>query len=161
MDNEVVFFCKDGFIEGKCVDFDFYLVVDWQGVVWFVWFKLVYCYIVYQLDDYYLFYGYGGCFGVNQVLFFIGCNLSCVLLIVSFDMGLIFDCSVLLFGISYIQMLELRLYYLYVLYCNQDNFLLFDMGLLSFDYWQLFLLNQFFGVDCQMNVNNFIGVIIM
>ena len=63
----------------------------------------------------------------------------------SLDSGLVFDRSVSLFGHSYTQTLEPRLYYLYVPYRNQDNLPLFDTTLASFDYWQLFTTNRFSG----------------
>jgi len=78
---------------------------------------------------------------------------------VSLDSGLVFDRSTSLFGTSYTQTLEPRLYYLYVPYRNQDNLPLFNTSLMSFDYWQLFSPNQFSGADRQMNANNLTGAI--
>ena len=159
MDNEAVAFRKDGFVEGKRADLYPYLAADWQGAAWFVRPKLAYRYTAYQLDDYYSLYGFGGRLGANQVSPFTERSPSRALPIASLDTGLIFDRSTSLFGTSYTQTLEPRLYYLYVPYRNQDNLPLFDTRLLSFDYWQLFSPNQFSGADRQMNANNLTGAI--
>ncbi|MGN6382928.1 MAG: LPS-assembly protein LptD [Dyella sp.] len=159
MGNEAVSFRKDGFIEGKRADLYPYLAADWQGAAWFVRPKLAYRYTAYQLDDYYSLYGYGGRLGANQASPFTERNPSRALPIASVDTGLIFDRTASLFGTSYTQTLEPRLYYLYVPYRNQDNLPLFDTQQLSFDYWQLFSPNQFSGADRQMNANNLTGAI--
>src|SRR3546814_10836630 len=54
----------------------------------------------------------------------------------------VFDRNTSLFGTSYTQTLEPRLYYLYVPYRNQDNLPLFDTRVMAFDYWQLFSPNR-------------------
>lgn len=159
MNNEAVAFRKDGLVEGKRADLYPYLAADWQGAAWFVRPKLAYRYTAYQLDDYYSLYGYGGRLGVGQVSPFTERNPKRALPIASLDTGLIFDRSASLFGNSYTQTLEPRLYYLYVPYRNQDNLPLFDTRLLSFDYWQLFSPNQYSGADRQMDANNLTGAL--
>ncbi len=159
MENEAVAFRKDSFVEGKRADLYPYLAANWQGAAWFVRPKLAYRYTAYQLDDYYSLYGYGGRLGTNQVSPFTERSPSRALPIASLDTGLIFDRSASLFGNSYTQTLEPRLYYLYVPYRNQDNLPLFDARLLSFDYWQLFSPNQYSGADRQMNANNLTGAL--
>jgi LPS-assembly protein len=74
--------------------------------------------------------------------------------VVSLDSGLVFDRAASLFGSSYTQTLEPRLYYLYVPYRNQDNLPLFNTNAMTFDYWQLFSPNRFSGADRQMDANN-------
>ena len=157
--NEAVDFRKDGFVEGKRADLQPYLAADFQGAAWFVRPKLAYRYTAYQLDDYYSEYGYYGRLGAGQTSPFDQRSPSRGLPIASLDTGLIFDRSTSLFGTSYTQTLEPRLYYLYVPYRNQDNLPLFDTQLMSFDYWQLFSPNQYSGADRQMNANNLTGAI--
>lgn len=159
MDNEAVAFRKNDVVEGKRADLYPYLAADWQGAAWFVRPRLAYRYTAYQLDDYYSLYGYGGRLAANQVSPFTERNPSRALPIASLDTGLIFDRSASLFGNSYTQTLEPRLYYLYVPYRNQNNLPLFDTRLLSFDYWQLFSPNQYSGADRQMNANNLTGAL--
>lgn len=74
--------------------------------------------------------------------------------IASVDAGLFFDRSVSLFGHSYTQTLEPRLYYVHVPYRNQDNFPIFDTQEPTFDFGQLFRTNRFVGADRQMDANN-------
>ncbi len=159
MDNEAVAFRKNGFVEGKRADLYPYLAADWQGAAWFVRPRLAYRYTAYQLDDYYSLYGYGGRLAAGQVSPFTERSPSRALPIASLDTGLIFDRSASLFGNSYTQTLEPRLYYLYAPYRNQDNLPLFDTQLMSFDYWQLFSPNQYSGADRQMNANNLTGAL--
>ncbi|HEV7776768.1 MAG TPA: LPS assembly protein LptD, partial [Luteibacter sp.] len=148
MDNEAVAFRKtDPVPEGRQVDgnrLDLYpyLSADFQGASWFVRPKLAYRYTGYELVDDYQSFG------------FKDRTPSRSLPIASIDSGLIFDRMTSLFGTSYTQTLEPRLYYLYVPYRNQDNLPLFDTSLMSFDFWQLFSPNQFSGADRQMNANN-------
>ncbi|HEX5306240.1 MAG TPA: LPS assembly protein LptD [Dyella sp.] len=159
MDNEAVAFRKDGFVEGKRADLYPYLAADWQGAAWFVRPKLAYRYTAYQLDDYYALYGYSGRLRANQTSPFTDRSPTRSLPIVSLDTGLIFDRSASLFGKSYTQTLEPRLYYLYVPYRDQNNLPVFDTRLLNFDYWQLFSPNQFSGADRQMSANNLTGAV--
>jgi LPS-assembly protein len=148
MDNEAVAFRKtdpvpDGNqVDGNRLDLYPYLSADFQGAAWFVRPKLAYRYTGYELDDDYKSFG------------FKDRTPSRSLPIVSIDSGLIFDRITNLFGTSYTQTLEPRLYYLYVPYRNQTNQPLFDTSLMSFDFWQLFSPNQFSGADRQMNANN-------
>ncbi|HEV2620521.1 MAG TPA: LPS assembly protein LptD [Frateuria sp.] len=151
---EAVAFRKDDVIEGKRLDLYPYLAADFQGAAWFVRPKLAYRYTAYQLDGNYQRYGYAGLLGGTDVSPFDRRSPSRTLPIASLDTGLIFDRSTSLFGTSYTQTLEPRLYYLYVPYRNQNDLPLFDTTRMSFDYWQLFSPNQFSGADRQMNANN-------
>lgn len=151
---EAVAFRKDDVIEGQRADLYPYLAADFQGAAWFVRPKLAYRYTAYQLDGNYARYGYYGLLGNGQSSPFEQRSPSRALPIASIDSGLIFDRQTSLFGNTYTQTLEPRLYYLYVPYRNQNELPLFDTTRMSFDYWQLFSPNQFSGADRQMNANN-------
>lgn len=154
MDTQAVAFRKPGFVEGQREDIYPYLTADFGSSAWFVRPKLAYRYTAYQLSGGYQGYGYGGPLAAGATGPFDQKSPSRALPIVSLDSGLVFDRSTSLFGSSYTQTLEPRLYYLYVPYRNQDNLPVFDTRLMSFDYWQLFSPNQFSGADRQMDANN-------
>nr|WP_211200224.1 LPS assembly protein LptD [Rhodanobacter sp. B2A1Ga4] len=154
MDSSAVAFRKNGFIEGQREDLYPYLAADFGSSAWFVRPRLAYRYTAYQLDSSYQNYGYGGLLGSGATTPFDQKSPSRSLPIISLDSGLVFDRSTTLFGDSYTQTLEPRLYYLYVPYRNQNNLPLFDTNAMSFDYWQLFSTNQFSGADRQMDANN-------
>ncbi|WP_049621256.1 LPS-assembly protein LptD [Frateuria defendens] len=154
MDDEAVAFKKDNVVEGKRLDLEPYLAADFRGASWFVRPKLAYRYTAYQLDGGYDQYGYYGRLGGSDTTPFNSRTPSRSLPIASLDSGLVFDRSTSLFGKSYTQTLEPRLYYLYVPYRNQSNLPLFDTNLMSFDYWQLFSPNRYSGADRQMDANN-------
>jgi LPS-assembly protein len=157
---EAVAFRKSDAVEGNRLDLYPYLAADFRGASWFVRPKLAYRYTAYDLTGSYQRYGYTGPLNPNDpnnptiASPFNQRSPSRSLPIVSLDSGLIFDRSTSLFGKSYTQTLEPRLYYLYVPYRNQNNLPLFDTNLMSFDYWQLFTPNQYSGADRQMNANN-------
>ena len=153
-DTEATAFRKDEHIEGERLDLYPYLAADFRGAAWFVRPKLAYRYTAYQLDRNYLSYGYNGLLPGSLASPFDDRTPSRALPIASLDTGLIFERPTSLFGTSYTQTLEPRLYYLYVPYRNQDNLPLFDTRRMSLDYWQLFSPNQFSGAARQMNANN-------
>ncbi|UGB46129.1 LPS assembly protein LptD [Frateuria edaphi] len=153
-DTEATAFRKDERIEGDRLDLYPYLAADFRGAAWFVRPKLAYRYTAYQLDGNYRDYGYNGPLPSTLVSPFDDRTPSRALPIASLDTGLIFERPTSLFGTSYRQTLEPRLYYLYVPYRNQDDLPVFDSRRMSFDYWQLFSPNQFSGADRQMNANN-------
>lgn len=72
----------------------------------------------------------------------------------SLDMGLIFERDTALFGTSYTNTLEPRLYYLRVPYRDQEALPVFDTQPLTFDFPQMFSTNRFTGADRQMDANN-------
>ena len=154
MDNQATAFRKDGYLDGKRADLSPYLAADFQGAAWFVRPKLAYRYTAYQLAANYAQFGFGGHLRTGQTSPFDQRSPSRSLPIASLDTGLIFDRAASLFGNSYTQTLEPRLYYVYVPYRQQDNLPVFDTRLLNFDYWQLFSPNQYSGADRQMNANN-------
>ena len=158
MDSSAVAFRKTASVEGEREDLYPYLAADFGTAGWFVRPRLAYRYTAYQLSGGYQNYGYFGLLGSGATPF-TQPSPSRSLPVVSVDSGLVFDRSTTLFGHSYTQTLEPRLYYLYVPYRNQDNLPLFDTNLMSFDYWQLFSPNRFSGADRQMNANNLTGAL--
>ncbi|WP_153099385.1 LPS-assembly protein LptD [Paraburkholderia hayleyella] len=77
----------------------------------------------------------------------------------SFDTGLIFDRSVRLFGQSFIQTLEPRLYYVYTPYRNQAFAPLFDTGESDFGMAEIFQPNTFVGNDRIADANRLTAAI--
>ncbi|TAL87468.1 MAG: LPS-assembly protein LptD [Rhodanobacter sp.] len=159
MDSQAAAFRKPGYVEGQREDLYPYLAADFGTPAWFIRPRLAYRYTAYQLRNDPQDYGYYGLLGSGASSPFTQNSPSRSVPVVSLDSGLVFDRSVSLFGKSYTQTLEPRLYYLYVPYRNQDNLPLFDTRLMSFDYWQLFSPNQFSGADRQMNANNLTAAI--
>ena len=70
------------------------------------------------------------------------------------DAGLVFERPAELFGTSFTQTLEPRLFYLRVPYRNQNDLPIFDTQLPTFDFPSLFRTNTFVGADRQTNANN-------
>jgi LPS-assembly protein len=159
MDSAAVAFRKPGDISGQRGDLAPYLAASFGGAAWFVRPRLAYRYTTYQLDGDRARYGYFGLLGSGASSPFVHASPSRALPIASIDSGLIFERDAHLFGQSYTQTLEPRLYYLYVPYRNQDGLPLFDTNLMTFDYWQLFSTNQYSGADRQMNANNLTGAL--
>ena len=159
MNDSATAFRKAGQVEGQRADLYPYLEADFGSSAWFVRPRLAYRYTAYNLSAGYQDYGYSGVLGAGSSSPFTESSPSRSVPVTSIDSGLVFDRSTTLFGTSYTQTLEPRLYYLYVPYRNQNNLPLFDTSLMSFDYWQLFSPNQFSGADRQMNANNLTGAI--
>jgi LPS-assembly protein len=151
---EAVAFRKFESVEGNRLDLYPYVQANFQGAAWFVKPKVAYRYTGYDLTGNTQQYGYYGLLAQGQASPFTNNSPSRSLPIVSMDSGLIFDRSTSLFGTSYTQTLEPRLYYLYVPYRNQNNIPLFDTNLMSFDSWELFTPNTYSGADRQINANN-------
>jgi LPS-assembly protein len=154
MDAQASSFRKNGFVEGQREDLYPYISADFGTSAWFVRPKVAYRYTAYQLTGNYQNYGYSGELAGGSTSPFTNKSPSRALPIVSVDSGLVFDRSASLFGKSYTQTLEPRLYYLYVPYRNQNNLPVFDTTPFSFDYWQLFAPNRFAGADRQTDANN-------
>ena len=74
-------------------------------------------------------------------------SLSRTIPLFSLDNGLIFERDIQFFSSEYQQTLEPRLYYLYVPYKDQNQYPVFDDGLLFLSYDQLFRNNRFAGRD--------------
>jgi LPS-assembly protein len=79
--------------------------------------------------------------------------------IFSLDTGLIFERDTSIFGDSFTQTLEPRLFYLNVPYRNQSNLPILDTQLPSFDFPSLFRTNTFVGADRQINANSLTAAI--
>ena len=122
--------------------FDAYPYLAWplQGAAWFLRPELGYRYTTYNLEQPAI---TGG-----------STTPSRGVPIFDVDAGLIFERDINLFGSSYTQTLEPRLYYLRVPYRNQDDLPLFDTQRLTFDFWQLFTTNSYSGADRQEDANN-------
>ncbi|HEX7339667.1 MAG TPA: LPS assembly protein LptD [Rhodanobacteraceae bacterium] len=129
-------------VQGNRLDVQPYLSADYQGAAWYVRPRLAWRYTTYDLIDDAARFGY-----TDR-------TPSRSLPIASIDSGLIFERQTSLFGQSYTQTLEPRLYYLYVPYRNQNDLPLFDSNTMTFAYWQLFSPNRFSGADRQMDANN-------
>ncbi|MBS0433135.1 MAG: LPS assembly protein LptD [Proteobacteria bacterium] len=126
---------------GERADLYPYLAWPLQGPAWFLRPELGYRYTVYNLQE--------------PVQAGGPTTPSRGMPIFDVDAGLIFERdNVNLFGNSYTQTLEPRIYYLYVPYRNQDDLPRFDTAPLTFDFWQLFTTNSFSGADRQENANN-------
>ncbi|HJU25393.1 MAG TPA: LPS assembly protein LptD, partial [Rhodanobacteraceae bacterium] len=122
---------------------DLYPYLSWpmQGAAWFVRPELGYRYTAYDLEKP---VHSGGPISPSRGV-----------PIFDLDAGQIFERDgVNLFGNSYTQTLEPRVYYLRVPYRNQDDLPLFDTRLLTFDFWQLFTTNRFSGADRQQDAND-------
>ncbi len=84
-------------------------------------------------------------------------SLARALPIVTIDSGLYFDRNISLFNHELTQTLEPKLYYTYIPYRYQDNLPIFDTGIASLTYDQLFLYNRFSGID-RIGDTNQIGL---
>lgn len=74
-------------------------------------------------------------------------NINRILPIFNVDSGLYFTRFTRLFGQSYEQTLEPRVFYLYVPYANQTNIPVFDSAWQPLTFMQLFSTNRFTGMD--------------
>lgn len=84
---------------------------------------------------------------------FIKSNPRRSLPIFSLDSGVFFDRDVNLFGRSYLNTLEPRLYYLYIPYRDQSGLPVFDTGIYDFSFDSLFRENRFTGPDRITDAN--------
>ncbi len=136
IDSEFVSFHKDSGLDGRRLDLEPYADWNLQGPWWYVNPHLAWRTTRYALDR------------DNDS------SPSRSLPIASVDAGLSFERPAALFGRSYTQTLEPRLYYLRVPYRDQSDIPIFDTSYQTFDYWQLFSPNRFSGADRQMNAND-------
>lgn len=82
-------------------------------------------------------------------------NILRSLPVIDVDSGLYFDRNTNLFGDSYRQTFEPRLYYVYVPYQNQQDIPLFDASERLFTYDSIFRSNRFDGLDRVSDANQF------
>ncbi len=73
--------------------------------------------------------------------------------IASLDSGLFFEKQAQVFGRNVVHSLEPRLYYLYVPFRDQDDLPVYDTGLYTFTFAQMFRENRFTGPDRQVDAN--------
>lgn len=136
VDSEFVSFRKDTGLDGRRLDLEPYADWNLQGPWWYLNPRVAWRTTRYDLDR-----------SEDN-------SPSRSLPIASVDAGLTFERAARLFGASYTQTLEPRLFYLRVPYRDQDDIPIFDTSYQTFDYWQLFSPNRFSGADRQMNANN-------
>jgi LPS-assembly protein len=103
--------------------------------------------VTYSLDNEEKDIRYGGSISNPDTTILTDDSPSRVEPIVSIDSGLFFDRNLTLFDTSLQQTLEPRLFYLYVPEDDQSDIPLFDTGLSSFSFNQLFRENRFTGAD--------------
>ena len=122
----------EGKVQGDRVDVEPSISLPLEGAAWFLTPRLAWRYTGYRLQD----------TGPGQTQ-----NLQRSLPIASLDSGLYLEREFSLGGKSLQQTLEPRLFYLYVPYEDQQDLPLFDTGLYSFSFSQLFRENRFTGAD--------------
>jgi len=118
-----------------------YISMPLKGDSWFVTPTFAYRYAKYQVDE--------DLARVTRT----ARSPSHTIPISSVDAGLYFDRATTLDGMSYLQTLEPRLYYLYVPYHDQSDQPVFDTGTLTFSWGQMFRDNRFSGPDRQADAN--------
>lgn len=128
---------RDG---GSRVDLKPYISMPLEGASWFLKPTLAWRYTAYQLDD-----SLATTFGEKSP--------RRSLPIASVDAGLFFDRDTEIDDEPYLHTLEPRLFYLHAPYRNQDNIPLFDTGLMTFSWGQLFRDNRYSGSDRQTDAN--------
>ena len=128
---------RDG---GSRVDIKPYVSMPLEGASWFLKPTLAWRYTAYQLDD-----TLAATLGEKSP--------QRSLPITSVDAGLFFDRDTEIDDEPYLQTLEPRLFYLHAPYRNQDNLPLFDTGLMTFSWGQLFRDNRYSGGDRQTDAN--------
>lgn len=140
VDAEVVRFAHEVRPGGSRFDVKPYISMPLEGASWFLKPTLAWRYTAYQLDD-----ALATALGAKSP--------SRSLPIASLDAGLFFDRDARIDGEDYLQTLEPRLFYLYAPYRDQDNLPLFDTGLMTFSWGQLFRDNRYSGSDRQTDAN--------
>lgn len=80
-------------------------------------------------------------------------NMQRIVPIASTDSGTYLSRGINLFGNSYTQTLEPRVFYLFVPNSNQENVPIFDSSLAAFNFDQLFATNRFSGYDLVGDAN--------
>ncbi|HHW4683777.1 MAG TPA: LPS-assembly protein LptD [Xylella sp.] len=126
---------------GSRMDVKPYVLLPLTGAAWYVTPSFSWRYSAYQLDQ-----------GIADQLN--GHNAPTRSLpIVSLDSGVYLDRETTVFGHSYLNTLEPRLYYLYVPYRNQSDLPLFDTRAFTFSWGQLFRDSRYTGPDRQNDAN--------
>ncbi|HEX6833007.1 MAG TPA: LPS assembly protein LptD [Rudaea sp.] len=141
-------FKKSDAVTGSRVDLYPYIAYPFETAAFFIRPELGWRYTTYDLSDLQFYTDGLG----NQLLF--NHSPSRSLPIFSLDTGLTFERDLHLFGASYTQTLEPRLFYLNVPYRNQSDLPILDTQLPTFDFPSLFRTNVFVGADRQINANS-------
>ena len=126
---------------GSRLDIKPFISFPLSGAAWFITPTLAWRYTAYQLET-----GLANELGGKT-------NPTRSLPIASLDAGLYFDRETTLFGKSYLNTLEPRIYYLYVPYRNQSDLPLFDTRALTFSWSELFRDTRYSGADRQNDAN--------
>jgi LPS-assembly protein len=140
IDAEAVRFAHAVRDAGTRVDIKPFISMPLEGASWFLKPTLAWRYTAYQLDD-----TLAAALGDKSP--------RRSLPITSVDAGLFFDRETEIDDESYLHTLEPRLFYLHAPYRNQDNLPLFDTGLMTFSWGQLFRDNRYSGSDRQTDAN--------
>ncbi|AXI84469.1 LPS-assembly protein LptD [Xylella taiwanensis] len=122
---------------GSRLDVKPYVLLPLTGAAWYVTPSVAWRYSAYHLDR-----------GIADQLNGHRTPMRSVP-IVSLDSGLYLDRETNVFGRSYLNTLEPRLYYLYVPYRNQSDLPLFDTRAFTFSWGQLFRDSRYTGPDRQ------------
>ncbi len=133
---EYVNFARDNSVEGQRVDLHPFLRMEKDQVSWFANSQLDYRYTTYQLSN----------VPAGQAS-----TLDRAVPLFSAEYGLRFD---RITDSGAIQLLEPRLFYLYVPYEDQSQLPVFDSGEPDFDFTQLFARNRFSGEDRLSDANH-------
>jgi LPS-assembly protein len=164
LDAEATHFAHEVRDGGTRLDFKPFVALPLEGAGWFVEPKLAWRHTQYQLDD-----GLADTIALQRARAFAGTNgvpvtdalvsqfhdatPSRSLPIASVDAGLFFDRDMRWRGDDYLQTLEPRLYYLYAPFRDQAALPVFDTGLMTFSWGQLFRDNRYSGADRQTDAN--------
>ncbi|MFT3789691.1 MAG: LPS assembly protein LptD [Rudaea sp.] len=143
MESEYVHFERGYSITGQRLDLYPHISYPLETLGWFLRPTLGYRYTQYDLAD----------FRYNTNAAVTSTSPSRSLPIASVDSGLNFERDAKLFGNSFTQTLEPRLFYLYVPYRNQDKLPNFDTSLPYLDFPSLFRTNAYTGGDRQADAN--------
>ncbi len=121
------------------VDLYPYILLPFEQAAWYVRPELGYRYTAYSLDAPVAPHGNDSPTRATPIF--------------DIDAGAYFERDTTLFGKSFINTLEPRLFYLRVPYRDQSDIPIFDTQELTFSYAQLFRTNSFTGADRQSNAN--------
>ncbi len=124
---------------GRRVDLYPYIALPFEQAAWYVKPELGYRYTAYNLD--------------TPVVPFGNTSPTRSVPIFDIDAGAYFDRDTTVFGHSFVNTLEPRLYYLRVPYRDQSAIPIFDTQQYTFGYAQLFRTNSFTGADRQSDAN--------
>ena len=159
VDGEAVRFAHTEFLGGSRFDIKPYVELPLEGASWFIRPKLAWRYTAYKLDgdaqqravDYVL--QNGGQVTPELVAQFHDDSPTRSLPITSIDAGLYFDRNTTIRGDNYLHTLEPRIFYLNAPYRDQNGLPVFDTGVMTFSWGQLFRDNRYNGADRQADAN--------